>query len=86
METKTIEERAREFCKRDYQLNIEGEQSAAEDGYINGATEQQEIDIQRAVEWLKDNVDYYLDGEEGGIYTSSLVFDFEQAMKITYSR
>lgn len=49
----TIEERAWEFRQRDYKLNIEGEQSAAEHGYTKGATDM----VQRAVELYKQDLE-----------------------------
>lgn len=46
----TIKERAFAFRQKDYKLNIEGEQSAAEHGYTVGA----EDTIERATEWLQE--------------------------------
>jgi len=51
METKTIQERANALYQGDNTaLNVVGI-----DGYIRGATEQQEIDIQRVCDWMNEN-------------------------------
>lgn len=49
---KTIEERAEEFANEGYTLDEAN--FACEDGYIKGATDQREIDIVKACEWLKN--------------------------------
>lgn len=89
----TIEERAKGFAYQvDYQIHkddlTEVEQSiracGVSTGYIQGATDQQEIDIQKALEWLKLNVsEYLLENFYGEKYieTDYLVKEFEQAMK-----
>lgn len=79
----TIEGRAWEFRQRDYKLNVEGEQSAAEHGYIQGANDI----VQRAVEWLRCvYLEQYLTtmcsgGYEKHIFLDKFFIDFEQAMK-----
>lgn len=66
---KTIEERAREYWNCD-----------AEDGYIKGATEQKQIDIDKACEWLEDNAINYV-GKDGITDWRSVFSDFRDAMK-----
>lgn len=87
----TIKERAKHFAyeeegrfiMRDWTLDWE----VAENGYATGATEQQEIDIQRAVEWLKGVfLEQYLTtmcsgGYETNVFNDKFFSDFKQAMK-----
>ena len=55
---KTIEERANEWIKKKDTaamiLEHGGVSGAAKEIYIQGATEQQQIDIENMVEWLKE--------------------------------
>ena len=46
----TIEERTREYCKDQWDA------PTAMKAYIDGATEQKAIDIDKACEWLKERV------------------------------
>lgn len=45
---KTIEERAEEYSLKDFDGYYTGREKAVEEGYIAGATEQKEIDIEKA--------------------------------------
>lgn len=49
---KTIEERATEYSLKDFDGYYTGREKAMEEGYIAGATEQKQIDIEKACEWL----------------------------------
>lgn len=74
---KTIEERAENIYKGN---------TIEQDAYVKGATDQREIDIKKACEWLKENVEKYLynirDFED---YTPTcggkLFTDFKKAME-----
>lgn len=51
-------------------------------GYIKGATEQRDIDIEKATEWLNANWRKYIDTDaDGMIRFSGWKKDFEKAMK-----
>lgn len=90
----TIEERAREqektnFSKEEFDLlrEVHGVNSAYGVGYFLGATEQRKIDVDKACEWLKENVEKYLfnsGGFEEYIPTcgDKLYTDFRKAMEI----
>lgn len=45
---KTIDERAKEYSLKDFDGYYTGREKALEEGYIAGATEQREIDIDKA--------------------------------------
>ena len=45
---KTIEERAKEYSLKDFDGYYTGREKAVEEGYIAGATEQKDIDIDKA--------------------------------------
>ena len=45
---KTIEERAKEYSLKDFDGYYTGRERAVEEGYIAGATEQKDIDIDKA--------------------------------------
>lgn len=49
---KTIEERAKEYSLKDFDGYYTGREKALEEGYIAGATEQKEIDIICANQFL----------------------------------
>ena len=49
---KTIEERAKEYSLKDFDWYYTGGEKAVEEGYIAGAQEQKQIDIEKACEWL----------------------------------
>ena len=49
---KTIEKRAKEYSLKDFDGYYTGREKAMEEGYIAGATEQKQIDIEKACEWL----------------------------------
>ena len=61
MKTKTIEERAIEYANKEWTFEIH---YIAEESYIAGAKEQKVIDINKACEWLKENI-------EGGVHPQS---------------
>ena len=62
MKTKTIEERAKKYVWKEWTPEYH---FIAEESYIIGAKEQKVIDIDKACEWLKENI-------EGGIHPQSV--------------
>ena len=50
---KTIKERAKEYSLKDFDGYYTGRESAVEEGYIAGAKEQKEIDIDKACKWFE---------------------------------
>lgn len=71
----TIEERAQMCVDK---IGILG----AYQGYINGATEQKKIDIDKACEWLKLNGDKYIIIEDGQLRLKrSIRTDLRKAME-----
>ena len=62
MKTKTIEERANKYVWKEWTPEYH---FIAEESYIAGAKEQKVIDINKACEWLKENI-------EGGIHPQSV--------------
>lgn len=78
---KTIEERAKEFAEREYYTN-RFERERLMFGFYHGATEQRDIDIEKATEWLNANWRKYIDTDaDGMIRFSGWKKDFEKAMK-----
>ena len=79
---KTIEERAKEYASKKADISLsaiynEALASIYEEGYIAGAKEQKVIDINKACEWLKENI-------EGGVHPQraySFPGMFRKAMK-----
>ena len=74
MKTKTIEERANKYVWKEWTPEIH---YIAEESYIAGAKEQKVIDINKACEWLKENI-------EGGVHPQSaygFVEKFRKAME-----
>ena len=61
MKTKTIEERAKKYVWKEWTPEYH---FIAEESYIAGAKEQKVIDIDKACEWLKENI-------EGGVHPQS---------------
>ena len=55
---KTIEERAKEYSLKDFDGYYTGREKALEEGYIAGATEQKEIDIICANQFLTREAAY----------------------------
>ena len=69
IDMKTIEERAREYASKKGDISLipiynEALAKIYKEGYMAGALEQKVIDINKACEWLKENV-------EGGIHPQS---------------
>ena len=62
MKTKTIEERAKKYVWKEWTPEYH---FIAEESYIAGAKEQKVIDIDKACEWIKENV-------EGGVHPQSV--------------
>ena len=62
MKTKTIEERAKKYVWKEWTPECH---FIAEESYITGAKEQKVIDIDKACEWIKENV-------EGGVHPQSV--------------
>lgn len=50
---KTIEKRAKEYALKDFDGYYTGWEKAVEEGYIAGAKEQRQIDIEKACEWFE---------------------------------
>ena len=73
---KTIEERAKEYAKgRRYEI-------VAYVAYIAGAIEQEDIDIDKACEWMKNNWREYVNQDRDGmILFGHLASDFRKAME-----
>ena len=74
MKTKTIEERANKYVWKEWTPEYH---FIAEESYITGAKEQKVIDINKACEWLKENI-------EGGVHPQSaygFVEKFRKAME-----
>ena len=74
MKTKTIEERAKKYVWKEWTPEYH---FIAEESYIAGAKEQKVIDINKACEWLKENI-------EGGVHPQSVygfVDRFRKAME-----
>lgn len=63
---KTMKERAKEYCLNNYDLPISRTHHAFM-GYIDGATEQHRIDIDKAVEWINANWRKYIDTDADGM-------------------
>ena len=69
----TIEERASEYANKEW---LPEYHFIAEESYIAGAKEQKVIDINKACEWIKENI-------EGGVHPQSaygFVEKFRKAM------
>lgn len=84
--TKTIEERAETFAEdnwgRGYSKEVEVLRS--KEGYIEGATEQRKIDIDKACEWFSEHIiDYACYNEMDGwdIHHKEMHEDFRKAME-----
>ena len=73
---KTLEERAKEYAKgRRYEI-------VAYVAYIAGAIGQEDIDIDKACEWMKNNWREYVNQDRDGmILFGHLESDFRKAMK-----
>ena len=74
MKIKTIEERANKYVWKEWTPECH---FIAEESYMVGAKEQKVIDITKACEWLKENI-------EGGVHPQSaygFVEKFRKAMK-----
>lgn len=70
---KTVEERASEYANKEWTPEYH---FIAEESYIAGAKEQKVIDINKACEWIKENI-------EGGVHPQStygFVEKFRKAM------
>ena len=84
-----IDKRAVECCMTHFPSHDTADAESMRIGYIKGATEQRDIDIEKAVEWLKENARNYIFREESGkgIWKYNYVFidanlydDFKRAM------
>ena len=56
---KKIEERAKEYSLKDFDGYYTGRERAVEEGYIAGATEQKDIDIDKACEIVRNIANEY---------------------------
>ena len=56
---KTIKERAKEYSLKDFDGYYTGREKAVEEGYIAGATEQKDIDIDKACEIVRNIANEY---------------------------
>ena len=70
---KTIEERAIEYANKEWTFDVH---FIANESYIAGAKEQKAIDIEKACEWLKNNLREY-----GIILFGHWESDFRKAME-----
>ena len=70
---KTIEERAIEYANKEWTFDVH---FIANESYITGANEQKAIDIERAGEWLENNL-----REHGIILFGHWESDFRKAME-----
>ncbi len=79
---KTIVERAREYAENeDLVQGTDGFDYCLRD-YIKGATEQKVIDIDKACEWLKNNLrEYVVQDRDGIILFGHWEYDFRKAME-----
>ena len=79
---KTIAERAREYAENeDLVQGTDGYEYCLRD-YIKGATEQKVIDIDKACEWLKNNLREYVNQDRDGmILFGHWEYDFRKAME-----
>ena len=68
-----IEQRSEEFAEREY-YNGSYERERLAFGYYHGATEQRQIDIEKAVNWLKNTF------EGGGYVQDYQIEEFKKAM------
>jgi len=88
METKLIRERAEERFPINYKTDnseVSFNQGNRQLGYVEGATTQQDIDIQRACEWLSNKLQQDSLGETYLYFKycdeQDFINDFIQAMK-----
>ena len=79
---KTISERAREYAKNeDLVQGTDGFEYCLRD-YIKGATEQKEIDIEKACKWLKEQVyQEYGGGPLERLIPDTMIEEFRKAME-----
>ena len=85
---KTIEERAKEYAPgisnsdSMFPTRISTLAAIERRGYIAGATEQKDIDIEKACEWLKNNWREYVNQDRDGmILFGHWESDFRKAME-----
>lgn len=86
---KTIEERADKYIGHPFEVDESSPITMARHSYIQGATEQRNIDIDKACEWLKENIYNYIavgNTDFGKPYDIDLVADelfedFQKAME-----
>ena len=90
---KTIEERAEEFALKNFdgrdiikESILELRESAVEYGYIQGATDQRNIDIKKASEWFKRNAEKFFEvsikyGDTSIELSRKFFDDFRKAME-----
>lgn len=79
IDMKSIEERAKEYSLKDFDGYYTGRERAVEEGYIAGATEQNDIDIDKACEWLDRYLHLFV--MKGHINHSVLEQEFRKAME-----
>ena len=72
MKIKTIEERAKKYVWKEWTPEYH---FIAEESYIIGAKEQKVIDIDKACEWIKENI-------EGGVHPQSAYGFVEKFRKL----
>lgn len=77
---KTIEERAEEYGSKKGDISLSAVYNEAlaniyKEGYIAGASEQKIVDIDKACEWLKENI-------EGGVHPQSVYGFVERFSKV----
>lgn len=74
----TIEERATSYSEMLYdEYETRLAQDTAYEGYIKGATEQREIDIEKACKWIDDNLNLMLPAEK----MSQIKYELRRSME-----
>lgn len=73
---KTIEERAEEYVNRHNSLHFTRFLA-----YLKGATEQKQIDIDNACNWLENNAYLFVNDNTCSLDEKNLVEQFRKAMK-----
>lgn len=78
MKTTTIEERAKKYENTEHHLRnySKGMLYSCYKGYVQGATEQREIDIEKACEWLKEHL-----GTDLLLVNHNMIEEFKKAME-----
>ena len=80
-----IEERAEKYAQSFRYLDMEdyddGLRCGRNEGYVKGAKEQREIDVEKAIDWLKRELGYPMPYELFEQWCDEKLEDFRKAMK-----